>query len=176
MRPGCAPFRSIPTPAGTVLQAESASATAAWSADVCVKLPITLMGAPKAEPPSCETLTQIWVGPYRSWYMSTTSAVVVLPPGGMYAAPQGRSTPNGEQLLPQVFVPLAMSMAFVPVIQEAPSSSDFHTSAWKGAVAVVSIRSQMYSALDWSVNTHVSPLVVSATVALVQAAPASVDL
>ena len=63
MRPGCAPAQEIAVPVGTVLQAESASATAAWSAAFTVKLAMTSMGVPNVFPPSFEMLTQIWLGP-----------------------------------------------------------------------------------------------------------------
>jgi hypothetical protein len=59
--------------------------------------------------------------------LNTTSAVFVVPPGGMYAAVHWRSTPNGEQLVPQT----TMFAALVPYCH----ASDFQTSAWSGAAA-----------------------------------------
>jgi hypothetical protein len=57
MRPGCAPAQEIASPVGTVLHAESASAT------FTVKLAMTSIGFPNVFPPSVETFTQIWLGP-----------------------------------------------------------------------------------------------------------------
>src|SRR5437868_15247421 len=132
MRPGCAPPRSISVPVGTVLHAESASATAPWSVLFVVRLAMTSIGSPNVLPPLCETFTQIWLGPKKSWYASRTVAVFVVPPGGMYAAPHWRSTPNGEQLVPHTFEPRTMLAAFVPYIHVLPSSIDFQTSACRG--------------------------------------------
>ena len=63
IRPGCAPAHEIAVPVGTVLQAESASATAAWSAPFTVKLAMTSIGVPNVFPPSVEMFAQIWLGP-----------------------------------------------------------------------------------------------------------------
>ena len=59
--------------------------------------------------------------------MSTTSAFAVVPPAGMEAATQSRSTPNGEQLVEHC------GIAPAPCVQVLPWSTDFHTSACNGA-------------------------------------------
>jgi hypothetical protein len=41
------------------------------------------IGGPNVLPPSVEMLTQIWLGPKKSWYISATLAVLVVPPAGM---------------------------------------------------------------------------------------------
>jgi hypothetical protein len=66
--------------------------------------------------------------------MSTTLAVLVVPPGGMYASTHCRSTPKGLQLVPHRFEPAATSTLLLPYVHELPSSTDFHTSAWSGPV------------------------------------------
>jgi len=66
MRPGWGPVFSIRAPTGTVLQAESACATAPWDVPAAVRFASTSVGGPYVLPPSVEMFTQIWLGPKKS--------------------------------------------------------------------------------------------------------------
>src|SRR5437588_6149464 len=132
MRPGWGPVFSILTFVGTVLQAESAVASASSAALVGVKLLRMSSGALNVRPPLVETFTQIRLGPKKSWYISTTRAFPVpVFPVGIQASTQSRSTPKGLQLVPHTFTTGGLA-TLVPYIQLAPSFVDFHTSACSG--------------------------------------------
>src|SRR3954471_23238300 len=108
--------------------------------------------------------------------MRVTVAVFGDPPAGILAAPHCRSTPKGEQLVPQRLVLTARFTLLFPYIHDCPSSVDFQMSACNGAVDSLPARLHSYTAFDWSVNTQSSPLDESAVVAWVHVAPRSVDL
>src|SRR5689334_8891148 len=116
----------------------------------------TSCGAPNVAPPSCEMFTQIWLGPKKSWYMSTTSALAVVPPAGIEAATQSRSTPNAEQLVAHCGIKPA------PCVHVCPWSTDFQTSACSGATPGLPARLHRYTELAWSVARQSSPLFGSA--------------
>src|SRR5205807_8522717 len=97
--------------------------------------------------------------------MSTTSAFLVVPPAGMDASTQSRSTPNGELLVP------VCGMAPDPCVQLAPWFTDFHTSACSGATPSLPARLHRYTAPDWSVSMQSSPLWGSAAVTWVHELP-----
>src|SRR4051795_11210566 len=93
---------------------------------------MTLSICVKVLPPSTDLLIQIEVGPKQSWYISATTALLVGSPFfGTDAAIQSRSTPNGEQLVPQeLALPVTV---LVPRTHDLPPLVDFHTSACNGA-------------------------------------------
>src|SRR5438105_15766390 len=99
--------------------------------------------------------------------MSTTSAVLVVPPAGMDASTQSRSTPNGEQLVPHT----TGGRKPEPCVHVLPWLTDFQTSACSGAVPGVPARLQRYTAPDWSVSMQSSPLWGSAVVTCVHELP-----
>src|SRR5437868_8481107 len=112
-------------------------------------------------------LTQIWLGPKKSWYMRTTSAVLVVPPAGIDAATHGRSTPKGEQLV----LPHAGTDGVVPFVQVWPCSVDLKTSAWRVEVPAMTLRLHRYTEFDWSVARQSSPLFRAAVVTGAQDLP-----
>ena len=65
------------------MHAESAAATAPALVPFGVRLDRMSSGGPNVLPPSVDRFTQIRLGPKKSWYVSTTVAVLVVPPGGM---------------------------------------------------------------------------------------------
>src|SRR5439155_25206364 len=102
--------------------------------------------------------------------MSTTSALAVVPPAGIDAATQSRSTPKGEQLVAHC------GIAPAPWVQLVPWLMDFQTSAWSGATPWLPARLQRYTALDWSVARQSSPLFASAVVTCFQLEPRLVEV
>src|SRR5436190_11595001 len=175
IRPACGcPGGTMPTPAGTVLHIVYPCATTAPGTEL---LASTSTGGPKCAPPSVEMFTQIWLGPKKSWYMSTTSAFAVVPLRGTDAAVHWRSTPNGEQLVPHWVLPTTEEPCcqLHAVVHEV-AIVDFHTSACSGSVlSVPDARLHQYSDLAWSVARQSSPLVVSAGWIMLQLAPPFVD-
>src|SRR6266702_2053771 len=102
--------------------------------------------------------------------MSTTSAVFVVPPAGIDAATQSRSTPNGEQLVAH------WGSAPAPCVQVVPWSTDFQTSACSGATPWLPARLHRLTALDWSVARQSYPLLGYAVVTARQVLPLSVEV
>src|SRR6266704_942938 len=101
--------------------------------------------------------------------MRTTSALAVVPPAGIEAATQSRSTPKGEQLVAHCgIVPR-------PWVQVVPWSVDFQTSACSGATPSLPARLHRYTEFGWSVVRQSSPLFGSAVVTWLQLAPWLVD-
>src|SRR3954454_2674591 len=106
--------------------------------------------------------------------MSATSALLVGSPlCRTDAASQSRSTPNGEQLVPQeLALPVTVLIART---QDLPPLVDFQTSACRGAPSLLPARLQAYTAPVWSVVTQSSPLALSAVAVGFQVRPRSVD-
>src|SRR5207248_9216182 len=103
--------------------------------------------------------------------MSTTSACEVCVAGGRIdAATQSRSTPKGLQLVAHWGITPA------PCVHVVPWSTDFQTSAWRGATPSLPARLQRYTELAWSVARQSSPLFGSAAVTWCQVAPLLVDV